>query len=294
MRTFGHVLTAMITPFHEDGAVDYKAAAEIAKYLIAHGSDGLVVAGSTGEAATMTLDEKLRLFEVVLEAVGDRATIIGGTGSNDTKASIAATQAAEKVGIHGAMAVVPYYNKPPQEGMYQHFKAIAENTALPLVLYYVPGRTGSNLMPATVARLAKISNIAALKEASGNLEQIAEVVRQTPDDFLVYSGDDSLTLPVLSVGGCGIISVAAHLVGERMQEMIAAFYAGHKEEAMRIHGELLPIFRLMFITTNPIPVKTAVNLLGLPGGQFRLPMVEPSEAELLHIRQGLTAVGLLG
>lgn len=293
MKEFGRILTAMVTPFQEDGAVDYQAAARLARHLVSHGSDGLVVAGSTGEAATMTQDEKLRLFATVLDAVGDEATVIAGTGSNDTRASVAATEAAEKIGVHGAMVVVPFYNKPPQEGMYRHFRCIAENTALPLVLYNVPGRTGANLLPGTVARLAKIPNIVALKEASGNLEQIAEVVRQTPERFRVYSGDDSLTLPVLAVGGSGVISVAAHVVGERMQAMVQAFFAGEKELAQHLHSELLPIFRLMFVTTNPIPVKTAVTLAGLQGGAFRLPMVEPSEAELLQIRQGLTAAGII-
>ncbi|MEN6411158.1 MAG: 4-hydroxy-tetrahydrodipicolinate synthase [Veillonellales bacterium] len=293
MKNFGRVLTAMVTPLHDDYSVNYKGAAKLAKYLVAHGSDGLVVAGSTGEAATLTKNEKLKLFEVVLEAVGDQAAVIGGTGSNYTQASIEMTQEAEKVGIHGALLVGPYYNKPPQEGYYQHFKAIAEATQLPLILYNVPGRTGSNILPATIARLAKIPNIVAVKEASGNLEQMGEIIRTTPDDFMLYSGDDSLTLPVLAIGGVGIISVAAHIVGDRMQEMIAAFLAGNTAKARAIHLELLPFFKVMFITTNPIPVKGAVNLIGQDAGPLRLPLVAPTADELAKIKNVMHDIGVI-
>lgn len=284
MKTFGRILTAMVTPFNDDFSINYDAAANLAKYLVANGSDGLVVAGSTGESATLDKEEKLKLFATVLDAVGDKATVIAGTGSNDTMASIKLTQAAEKLGVHGAMLVGPYYNKPPQEGFYQHFKAIADNTNLPLIIYNVPGRTSSNILPGTIARLAEIKNIVAVKEASGNLEQVAEIIRTTPSDFMVYSGDDSLTLPILAVGGVGIISVAAHIVGNRMQEMIAAFISNDLAKAQAIHSELLPFYRMMFITTNPIPVKTAVNLIGQNGGCFRLPLVPPTAIELEQIK----------
>ena len=284
MKSFGRVLTAMITPFNEDYSVNYKAAAELAKYLVAHGNDGLVVAGSTGESATLGSDEKLKLFNTVLEAVGDKATVIAGTGSNDTLASIRLTQEAEKLGVHGAMLVGPYYNKPPQEGFYQHFKMIAEQTGLPLIVYNVPGRTASNILPPTIARLSKIPNIVAVKEASGSLDQVSEIVRTARPGFQVYSGDDGLTLPILSVGGCGIISVAGHVVAERMQEMIGAYLAGDVKLAQSIHSELMPFFKVIFITTNPIPIKTAVNLMGLPGGCFRPPMVPPTAAETEQLR----------
>ena len=284
MKSFGRVLTAMITPFNEDYSVNYKAAAELAKYLVAHGNDGLVVAGSTGESATLGSDEKLKLFSTVLEAVGDKATVIAGTGSNDTLASIRLTQEAEKLGVHGAMLVGPYYNKPPQEGFYQHFKMIAERTGLPLIVYNVPGRTASNILPPTIARLSEIPNIVAVKEASGSLDQVSEIVRTARPGFQVYSGDDGLTLPILSVGGCGIISVAGHVVAERMQEMIGAYLAGDVKLAQVIHSELLPFFKVIFITTNPIPIKTAVNLMGLPGGCFRPPMVPPAAAETEQLR----------
>jgi 4-hydroxy-tetrahydrodipicolinate synthase len=293
MKSFGRVLTAMVTPFHDDLSINYDAAANLAKYLIANGSNGLVVAGSTGESATLSSEEKLKLFSTVLDAVGDKATVIAGTGSNDTRASLKLTQEAEKLGVHGAMLVGPYYNKPPQEGFYQHFKAVADYTDLPLIIYNVPGRTSSNILPVTVARLAEINNIVAIKEASGNLEQVAEIIRGTPSDFKVYSGDDALTLPILAVGGVGIISVAAHIVGNRIQEMISAFVNKDIDKAQSIQSELLPLFRMMFITTNPIPVKTAVNLIGQKAGPFRLPLVSPTINELEQIKSYMLKMNLI-
>lgn len=290
MKDFGRVLTAMVTPFHEDGSVNYEGAAELARHLVANGSDGLVVAGSTGEAATMTAEEKLKLFEVVLEAVGDRATVIAGTGSNDTMASVRFTQAAEKVGVHGALVVGPYYNKPTQEGFYQHFKTIAEATSLPIMLYNVPGRTASNIAPETVARLAEIPNIVAIKEASGNVEQATEIIRVTPADFKVYSGDDALTLPLLAVGGEGIVSVAGHVVGNQIQAMIQAFLAGDIKKAQEINLSILPVFKAMFIVTNPIPVKTSVGLLGLPAGPLRLPLTAADDAVVAKLKEVLATI----
>ena len=290
MKDFGRVITAMVTPFHEDGSVNYEGAAELARHLVANGSDGLVVAGSTGEAATMTAEEKLKLFEVVLEAVGDRASVIAGTGSNDTMASVKFTQAAEKVGVHGALVVGPYYNKPTQEGFYQHFKTIAEATSLPIMLYNVPGRTASNIAPETVARLAEIPNIVAIKEASGNIEQATEIIRVTPADFKVYSGDDSMTLPLLAVGGEGIVSVAGHVVGNQIQAMIQAFLAGDIKKAQEINLSILPVFKAMFIVTNPIPVKTSVGLLGLPAGPLRLPLTAADDAVVAKLKAVLATI----
>ena len=290
MKDFGRVITAMVTPFHEDGSVNYEGAAELARHLVANGSDGLVVAGSTGEAATMTAEEKLKLFEVVLEAVGDRASIIAGTGSNDTMASVKFTQAAEKVGVHGALVVGPYYNKPTQEGFYQHFKTIAEATSLPIMLYNVPGRTASNIAPETVARLAEIPNIVAIKEASGNIEQATEIIRVTPADFKVYSGDDAMTLPLLAVGGEGIVSVAGHVVGNQIQAMIQAFLAGDIKKAQEINLSILPVFKAMFIVTNPIPVKTSVGLLGLPAGPLRLPLTAADDAVVAKLKAVLATI----
>ncbi|CQR71552.1 4-hydroxy-tetrahydrodipicolinate synthase [Sporomusa ovata DSM 2662] len=293
MKNFGRVLTAMVTPFNADYSVNYSEVANLANYLVNNGSDGLVVAGSTGEAATLTCDEKLKLFKIVMETVGDKATVIAGTGSNDTRASIELTKEAEKIGVHGAMLVGPYYNKPPQEGYYQHFKAIAESTSLPLIVYNVPGRTASNILPATIARLAKIDNIVAIKEASGNLDQVSEIIRITPDDFLVYSGDDGLTLPSLSVGGYGVISVAAHVVGKRMQEMITAFLAGDMNKAQALHLDLMPFFKVIFVTTNPIPIKKAVNILGINTGPVRLPLVPPTASEEEQLTKVMKSIGAI-
>jgi len=219
--------------------------------------------------------------------------VIAGTGTNDTRHSIELTKEAEKLGVDAIMAVVPYYNRPTQEGLYRHFRAIAESTSLPVMLYNVPSRTGCNLLPETVARLAEIDNIVAIKEASGDLNQVSEIRRRTPPDFAIYSGDDSLTLPILALGGVGVVSVAAHLVGRRLRAMIDAFQKGDVRTATAIHLELWPIFRAMFITTNPIPVKTAINMLGMNAGPLRPPLGPPSEDEERAIRQVLRENGLL-
>ncbi|MEM5770947.1 MAG: 4-hydroxy-tetrahydrodipicolinate synthase [Bacillota bacterium] len=283
MAAFGRLLTAMVTPFDSNLEVDYRQAAALAQNLVANGSDGLVVAGSTGEAATLSFEEKCKLFATVLEAVGDRATVIAGTGSNDTSTARKLTREAEKIGVHGAMVVGPYYNKPPQEGLFQHFKAISEETALPLIVYNVPGRTASNILPATVLRLAELKNIAAIKEASGSLDQVSEIVRNAPADFVVYSGDDSLTLPMLAIGGHGVISVAAHLAGREMHAMIDAFLAGDTATAKALHLRLMPFFKIMFVTTNPIPVTEAVNLSGFNAGGLRPPLIGATQEELAKI-----------
>jgi len=290
---FGSVLTAMITPFNPDLSVNYSAAANLARYLVENGSDGLVVAGSTGESATLTKEEKLELFKVILDAVGDRAAVIAGTGSNDTRASIEITQEAEKLGVHGAMLVGPYYNKPPQEGFYTHFRAIAEATSLPIIIYNVPGRTGSNILPSTIARLAQIDNIVAVKEASGSLDQVSEIIRTVPKEFAVYSGDDSLTLPMLAVGGVGIISVAAHAVGKEMKKMISSFAAGDIVTARDIHLRLMPFFKAIFMTTNPIPIKTVVNLMGLNAGPLRPPLIGATDEETERLRKVMQDLSII-
>lgn len=293
MTKFGRLLTAMATPFHDDYSINYKQSAQLAKKIVEEGSDGLVIAGSTGEAATMTKDEKLKLFAAILDAVGDKASVIAGTGSNDTKASREFTREAEKIGVHGALLVGPYYNKPPQEGFYQHFKAIAESSDLPMLVYNVPGRTGTNILPSTIAKLAEIKNIVGVKESSGNLEQIAEIVRCTPKDFLVYSGDDALALPTFTVGGCGLISVAANVASKKMHEMITAFFSGNIARARDLHLELLPLFKAMFVTANPIPVKMAVNLTGIEAGPVRLPLVNATKEETEKIQSAMEALGIL-
>lgn len=290
---FGRVLTAMITPFDKDMAVNYDMARKLARYLADTGSDGLVVAGTTGESPTLSREEKLELFRVVVEEVGGRVTVLAGTGSYDTAGSVALTQAAEKVGVDGVMLVCPYYNKPSQEGLYQHFKTVAKSTHLPVLLYNIPGRTGVNMLPATVARLAEVENIVAIKEAAGSMDQVSELRRLLPDGFAIYSGDDSLTLPMLSLGAKGVVSVASHLVGQRIKEMINAFMAGNVTLATQIHLELYPVFKGLFITSNPVPVKAALNMLGHQVGPPRLPLVEASAAEKESIKKMLAEAKLL-
>ncbi|MGI6037069.1 MAG: 4-hydroxy-tetrahydrodipicolinate synthase [Limnochordia bacterium] len=293
MKRFGNLLTAMVTPFKEDLSVDYDKAAQLAVRLLESGSDGVVVCGTTGESPTLTDEEKLNLFKVITEAIGGKGVVIAGTGSNNTRESIRLSQEAEKLGVDGIMLVVPSYNKPSQEGLYQHFRAVAEATSLPIMLYNIPGRTAINMQAATVARLAEIDNIRAIKESSGNMEQVGEIYRTTPDHFAIYSGDDAYTLPIMSLGGVGVVSVAAHLVGRQMKEMINAFLQGDVAEAAKINAQLLPLFKTMFITTNPVPVKTGVSLTGFDMGGFRLPLVGPTEAELQAIKNCMQQVGLL-
>ncbi len=280
MGDFGTVLTAMITPFKADGSVNYGLAAELAAHLADNGTDTLVVCGTTGESPTLSWDEEYQLFVEVLQAVAGKAKVIAGCGSNSTKEAIAATQKAAKIGVHGTLQVVPYYNKPPQAGLYQHFVAIAQACPdLPLLLYNVPGRTGQNLSPETVVRLAKIDNIVGIKEASGNLDQAGEIRRLTPKDFEIYAGDDSLTLPLLAIGAKGVVSVASHLVGNQLQQMIQAYNAGQVTVASDIHLRLLPLFKALFITTNPIPIKQALKLQGWEVGSTRPPLSE-ADAEV--------------
>lgn len=272
---FGRVVTAMVTPFAEDGSVNYEVAEKLAVHLVENGSDGLVICGTTGESPTLSWTEEYELFKVVKQAVGDRAKIIAGTGSNSTTEAIAATQKAAKLDLDGSLQVVPYYNKPPQAGLYQHFKAIAEACPeLPMMLYNVPGRTSCNLEPETVANLAQISNIVAIKEASGDLEQGCKIRCLTPANFAIYSGEDALTLPLLTVGSSGVVSVASHLVGKQIQSMIEAFISGNNQQASEIQLKLFPLFQALFMTTNPIPLKTALNLQGWNVGKLRTPLCE--------------------
>ncbi|PKM79902.1 MAG: 4-hydroxy-tetrahydrodipicolinate synthase [Firmicutes bacterium HGW-Firmicutes-14] len=287
MTDFGRVLTAMVTPFTSDMEVNYGKARQLASYLVEIGCDGIVVAGTTGESPTLTRDEKLRLFETIVNEVGGKAKVIAGTGSNVTADTVSLTKDAEKTGVDGIMLVTPYYNKPPQDGLYNHFKIAAAATNLPVMLYNVPGRTSINLLPDTVAKLARIENIVAVKEASGNLDQVAEIRRSTPSDFLIYSGDDSLTLPMLTVGGHGVVSVVGHVVAGEMKKMIEAFFAGDTATATEIHLDLCPVFKAMFITANPIPVKTAMNIMGHEVGDVRPPLSPAGEAEVKVIKEVL-------
>lgn len=290
---FGRLLTAMITPFHPDESLDYEGAARVARHLVETGSDGIVVTGTTGESPTLTTEEKLALYRTVKEAAGGRAAVIAGTGNYCTRESIELTRAAEKIGVDGAMLVVPYYNNPPQEGLYRHFRAVAESTSLPIILYNVPSRSPRNMEAATTVRLAEIPNIVAVKEASGRLEQVAEIIARAPAGFKLYSGDDSATLPLMSMGAHGIVSVASHAAGRQIKQMIEAFTAGRPEEAAVLHGRLLPFFQACFCTTNPIPIKAAVSLLGLPAGGVRLPLVPADEKVVATVRSAMQNLELL-
>lgn len=293
MEIFGRVLTAMVTPFDKELKVDYDKAAQMAERLAKTGSDGIVVSGTTGESPTLSKEEKIRLFETVVNAVGGKVAVIAGTGTYSTQESISLTREAEEKGVDGVMLITPYYNKPTQEGLYQHFKAIAENTRVPVLLYNVPSRTGVNLLPQTVARLAEIENIKAIKEASGNLCQVAEIRRLTPNSFYVYSGDDNITLPILSVGGHGVVSIASHLVGSKIKEMIDAFFGGNIKKATEIHLKLLPFFNALFITTNPIPIKAAIRFTGFDVGGTRLPLVDMTEEELRTLQTTMEKLGII-
>lgn len=290
---FGRVLTAMVTPFNKDLSVNYGQARKLASYLVDNGSEGLVVSGTTGESPTLSKEEKIELFRVVVEEVGGKATVIAGTGTYSTAESIALTRAAEKVGVDGVMLVAPYYNKPSQEGLYQHFKAVAKSTNLPVMLYNIPGRTSINVLPPTIVRLSEVPNIVAVKEASGSLDQVGELRRSLPDHFSIYSGDDSMTLPILSLGGKGVVSVVGHLVGLRIREMINAYTSGNTKLATQIHLELFPIFKGMFITSNPVPVKAALNMRGMEVGGPRLPLVEATAAEKETIKNTLVNMKLI-
>ena len=292
--SFGRAITAMITPFKEDGSVNYAVAEKLAAYLAENGSDGIVVCGTTGESPSLTWDEEYELFQVVKNAVNGKALVIAGTGSNSTTEAIAATQKAAKIGLDGSLQVVPYYNKPPQEGLYRHFQAIAKSSPdMPIMLYNIPGRTGQNLLPETVARLAEIPNIVAIKEASGNLDQASQIRCLTPPDFQIYSGDDSLTLPLLSIGATGVVSVASHLVGKQLQTMIQYFEAGKIKAATQIHLQLFPLFKALFATTNPIPVKAALKLQGWDVGSTRSPLCDPTDEITQNLKNVLEKLSLL-
>lgn len=290
---WGAVITAMVTPFNQDLEVNIDAAQALAELLVQTGSTGIVVSGTTGESPTLTHDEKVTLFRKVKEAVGKRAAVIAGTGSYDTAESVHLSQEAERVGVDGLLLVAPYYNRPSQEGLYQHFKTIAHAVDLPVMIYNIPGRTGVNIEPSTLLRLAEINNVVAVKEASGNLNQMSEICAQAPEGFLVYSGDDSLTLPLLAVGGVGVVSVASHLVGRDIRRMCEAFLAGQVQEARKLHHRMLPLFKALFCTTNPVPVKAALNMLGANVGGVRLPLVEANDKEKETIRKALREYGLL-
>ncbi|MBW3624316.1 MAG: 4-hydroxy-tetrahydrodipicolinate synthase [Armatimonadetes bacterium] len=285
---WGRLLTAMVTPFDSHLRVHYDRACELARWLLDHGSDGVVISGTTGESPTLNIEEKLRLFAEVKCAVGDRGTVIANTGSYNTEESVALTRAAEGVEVDGIMAVVPYYNNPPQEGLYRHFRAIAQSTELPVILYNVPSRSPRNLEAGTVARLAAdVPNIRVSKEAKNDMEQVRAIAESTPDDYRIYSGEDANTLGVMENGGVGVISVASHVVGPQMKRMIDLFAQGETEQARQAEADLLPVFTGLFATTNPILVKAAIQMTGLDCGGLRLPLVEATDAERDELKRVL-------
>ena len=287
MKKLGRLLTAMVTPFDEKGEVDYVQAKRLALALLDSGSDGVVVVGTTGESPTLVRTEEIRLFREVKSAVGERGVVIAGTGSNSTAEALEATKEAECVGVDACLLVVPYYNKPTQEGLYQHFKTVAESTSLPCILYNVPSRTVASLAAETVVKLSEIDNIVGVKEASGNLEQISRIISNMREDFLVWSGNDSDTLPILAVGGYGVISVASHMVGRQIRQMIESFITGRVSEAAGIHRYLTPLFSDLFIVANPIPLKYVLNHVGFAVGKPRLPLTEPDEKTAARILKTL-------
>jgi len=287
MKKFGRLLTAMVTPFNVKGQVDYAQAKKLAKALLESGSDGLVVSGTTGESPTLTAEEKLRLFEEIRAAAGKKTTIVAGTGNYNTQESIELTKEAEKTGVDACLLTVPYYNKPNQEGLYQHFKAIAGSTRLPCIIYNVPSRTITNLAAETAVKLSKIDNIVGIKEASADFGQIARIIDGVDRDFMVYSGNDADTFPILSLGGYGVIGVITHLVGRQYKKMMDLFFAGKIEESARLHRSFIPLVNTMFMIGSPMPIKYALNYLGFRVGKPRLPLVVPDEKTRAVIEQTL-------
>lgn len=281
---FGKIVTAMVTPFDSEGEIDFAATENLIEHLIDNGTDAIVVAGTTGESPTISYDEKVALFKFVVNRVDKRIPIIAGTGSNDTRKSVNLTIDAEASDVDAIMLVAPYYNRPSQEGLFQHFKTIAESTTLPIMLYNIPGRTSVNINVDTIIRLSEIENIVAIKEASGDLDALAEIIEQTKDDFCLYSGDDSMALPVLAIGGVGIVSVSSHILGNEMAEMIDLFKAGRNLEAAAIHRKLMPKFNAIFSAPNPISLKSALNFSGVPVGGVRLPLMPLNEEETAALK----------
>lgn len=290
MAPFGHLLTAMITPFTSDGAVDYEQAWRLARFLIDSGSDGLVVSGTTGESPTLSHDEKVALFRTVVEAVGQKAHVVAGTGTYDTAESVELTRRAAEVGCDAVMAVTPYYSRPPQQGLIEHFTAVAEASDLPVLLYNIPGRTGRRIELSTLTRLAEHPRIVAVKDAVGELTFTTNTRLAVGEDFAIYSGDDINTLPMMSVGAIGVVSVAAHLAGKQIKAMVEAARQGDLETARALHLALAPLAGALFLEPNPMPVKAAMNALWEPVGNPRLPLVPASDETVQAIKETLGAV----
>jgi 4-hydroxy-tetrahydrodipicolinate synthase len=287
----GHVLTAIVTPFRDDGSVDFHRFAELAQHLVENGSDGLVVAGTTGESPTLSEDERLELFRVAVGSVGDRATVVAGTGTYSTAESMHLTEKAHEVGVDGVLVVTPYYSKPPQRGIVEHFKAIAKSTDRPVIVYNIPGRVVINIEPATMAELAEIANVTAVKQANDDLEQARFIVDEAGLDL--YAGDDNLLFPFLQLGGVGGVCVHTHVVGPQVAEMVRLHGTGDVDAARRIDEELVASYDLLKVVGNPIAIKAALNLLGHAVGGLRLPLVEATAEETAEVRSCLERLGLL-
>lgn len=290
-RVLGEVLTAIVTPFGRDGSIDFHRFAALAHHLVETGSDGIVVAGTTGESPTLSEDERLELFRVAVGAVGDRATVIAGTGTYSTADSVRLTEKADRLGVDGFLVVTPYYNKPPQRGIVEHFRAVAAASDKPIIVYNIPGRVVVNIEPETMARLAEIPTVRAVKQANDDLSQARFIVEQAGLDL--YAGDDNLVFPFLEVGGTGGVCVHTHIVGPQVKEMIRLYRAGDREGARRIHEALRPAYDLLRVVVNPIAIKAALNMLGHEVGGLRLPLVEASEEEAERIRDCLERLGVL-
>lgn len=287
MKGLGRLLTAMVTPFDEKGEVDYEQAKKLALALLNSGSDGVVLAATTGESPTLVRSEEERLFSEVKSVVAGRGSIVAYTGSNSTAEALEATRMAERVGVDACLVVVPYYNKPTQDGLYRHFKTVAEATSLPCILYNVPSRTVVNMSAETVIKLSQIASVIGIKEASGNLAQISRIISGAREGFLVWSGNDNDILPILSIGGYGVISVVSHLVGRQVKEMIDSYLSGKMEVAARIHRHLMPLINALFVVSNPIPMKYALNHIGFRVGKPRMPLTEPDEKTAAFVRDTL-------
>jgi len=289
----GNLFTAIVTPFNDDYSLNLDMAKKLAIKLVNEGSDGIVVCGTTGESPTLSRKEKCEMFETIFKAVGEVATIVAGTGTYSTKESVELSKIAQEIGVDGVMLVGPYYNKPPQEGLYQHFKTVAENIDIPVLIYNVPSRTSRNIDASTIIRLSEIDNIVAVKEASGDFKQITKIITGTPDTFKLLSGNDSDTFGVLNLGGDGIVSVASHIVGKEIKDMIESHKKGDIKKAREIHLKLMDIFDTLFITTNPIPVKTMVNMIGMRVGPLRPPLISATENEKKRFEESLRKLNLL-
>ncbi|MCP3027230.1 4-hydroxy-tetrahydrodipicolinate synthase [Halobacillus sp. A5] len=293
---FGQVLTAMVTPFDQKGEIDFNATRTLVNHLLANGTDGLVIGGTTGESPTLTSEEKMEFYQYVVKIVNGRVPVIAGTGSNNTQASIQLTRKVEETGVDAVMLVAPYYNKPSQEGLFQHFKSIAESTSLPVMLYNIPGRSAVNMEPDTIVRLSELNNIVSVKESSGDLDAVTDIISRTSNKFSVYSGDDGMTLPILAIGGTGVVSVASHIIGNEMQQMVHSYNDGDVQYASAMHRKLLPVMKALFTAPSPSPVKAALNMKGIYTGGVRLPMVpltaeEKNELQKMLPDHNIEAVG---